>query len=824
MEIANIKQILFYHVKSFLLQKSNSYKLKREDLNRFIEKVITEHNCPYLRDDLVKASLIRFERDLNRDLVEIDISIVGDGQEIYCSINRQLLPRYNKYLNDVAKRIGYEASNSIEVSVDKIFNRIHIEHSNETWRKGLVLGHVQSGKTANYIGLASKAIDVGYEVIIILTSNNTALREQTQRRVNRDLIGSTSLFPNDTVVNWEECHEDLDDYVCPIKGNHPGFAKMLPKALTGRLDFRTEDQHDGIITLSKRNNSLFLIVKKHATRHQGNGVLNKLNDWLSQDIDGSGKVPLRCLIIDDECDASTPNSARQVVNAGDVSSVHREVFRLFSLFRQSSYVGYTATPFANVFMDKDAPTSLYPSDFIMSLPKPRNYMGDEEFFSGRYPMIYQGVARSDLDNFCDLGSSLPLSAKKAIKQFIASRVEVLARVQDQTFIDLTKDPCTAMIIHVSRKVFDQRIIYNKVRDFISILNKDEIWIEHLQFESRRPLNRSDFNTIYDDSIKSLQLLEINGNGDSLDYGNNDYPFLICVGGDIISRGLTIEGLTNSYYLRDSSNYDSLLQMGRWFGYRRGYDDLIRLFTTKDIYDKFNFLVEVNSQLRDVIESYAIDPTKTPNDIAPAILGHQSMMPTGRMGAALDVSKVNGMLYQTLYFSDEANQKNIHLVKDFVISNGIKVSSHSKESVMVSGAKVDEFVSNYSFSGLNNKVVKDNLKVVHRKVSEFDDIIWDVTIHSLKDNGTFRIGEVDIKPARRSLEQIADLDLFKAKVITVPEQTHTQNKGVPRLVLYFIDLHENSNFNSEVLVGFSIRFPETTSSNSYYQQIFTNGDN
>lgn len=824
MELANIKRILIYEIQSFLLRNPNSYKLTREDIEQYVNKIVKNEDCAYYKDELIKACLIRFERDLNRDLVSINISIVGEGQEVYCNINRQLLPRYDKYLDDVSKRIGFAASNTIEATVDRIFNRIHIEHGDVVTKKGLVLGHVQSGKTANYIGLAAKAIDVGYRVVIILTSNNTALREQTQRRVNRDLIGSTSLFPSDTVVNWEMSKRELDDYLCPIQGDRPGFEQMLPKSLTSRVDFYPKDQPDGILTLSRRNNSLFLIIKKHATKQNINGVLNKLNGWLANDADESGKVPLRCLVIDDECDSSTPNSARQVSNAGDVSSVHGEVFRLVSLFKQCSYVGYTATPFANVFMDRDAPTSLYPKDFIMSLPKPENYMGDEEFFSGRHPKVYQGVAKSDLDIFCDLGTDLPQSAKTSIKQFVARRIEVLARVNDDTFEDLVKDPWTSMIIHVSRRVFDQRIIYTKVREFVNRLNKDEIWIEHRQIENRRPIDSSVFNSIYDECIDSLKILEINGNGDSLDYGNNDYPFLICVGGDIISRGLTIEGLTTSYYLRDSSNYDSLLQMGRWFGYRNGYDDLIRLFTTKDIYEKFKFLVEVNSQLRDVIESYSIDPTKTPYDIAPAVLAHESMMPTGRMGAALDVSKVNGMLYQTLYFSNVANEQNVYLVKDFVISNGIKVSTPQLESTKVAGLNIREFVMKYSHSGLENKVVADNLKVVKNKICEYEDLSWDVTIHSLKGEGSYRIGDINIKPVSRSLKHSKGSTLHKAKVITDPDQTHSEYKGVPRLVLYFVDSSENSQFTSEVIVGYSIRFPERTGADSYYQQIFTNGNN
>lgn len=823
MNTENIKQILIGDIKRFLLSKEREYQLTREDIAQMVDDVVSEYDCFDVREDLVRISLIRYERELERDFTRIEIPTIGIGTEVWCDVNRLLLPRYNKYLNDVASRIGIEASNKIEASVDKIFNRIHFEGKNPITRKGLVLGHVQSGKTANYIGLAAKAIDVGYRVVVILTSNNSALREQTQRRVNRDLIGSTSLFPNDVVVNWEDEKEDLENYMCPNDDVHPGFAQMLPKSLTSRSDFKPSDQADSLVKQSKRNNSIFLIVKKHATKKNGVGVINKLNDWLSQDADESGKVPLKCLIIDDECDSSTPNSARQVGNEGDVSSVHGEVFRLFSMFTQCSYVGYTATPFANVFMDKDSPTSLYPSDFIISLPKPSQYMGDEEFFSGRYPNVHQGVAESDLNLFCDLGSKLPQSAKNAIKQFIARRVEVIARIKDKTFTELNKDPWTSMIIHVSRKVFDQKVMYNKVEEYIESLNKDEIWIEHFAIENRRTLKRDEFNLIYEECIQSLELLEINGNGDTLDYGNNDYPFLICVGGDIISRGLTIEGLTTSYYLRDSSNYDSLLQMGRWFGYRKGYDDLIRLYTTSDIYSKFKFLVEVNSQLRNVIESYSIDPTKTPNDIAPAILAHQSMMPTGRMGAALDVSKINGMLYQTLYFSDEANEKNVELAGDLVLNNDIKVSTSKQESIKVGGDKIRDFIENYSYSGLENRVVADNLKVVQNKVTEYDKTSWDVTIHSLTGEGKYFIGETSIKPVRRGLKHLEDMNLFKAKVITDPLQTHSQNMGIPRFVLYFIDSYEDNNFSSDVLVGFSIRFPETQG-DSYYQQIFTNGNN
>lgn len=808
---------LFHKVRLHLLQSGEKSSLSREFLGQCIEEIRVKYKVDRSNIEvLTREALIRYNRNLNRTIKTVEISIVGSGGESSCEIKRSALPRYNKYLNDQSHRIGNEATDLIESAVDKIFDKIYFPSRDAHSRIGLVLGHVQSGKTANYIGLAAKAIDVGYRIVIILTSNNSALREQTQRRLNRDLVGHTLLFPVDDVIKWSEIKADLDDYLCPIDNKHFGYEKMTPKSLTSRRDFNLEEVQDSLLDLANSNSALFFVVKKHATSRNGSGILNKLNKWLGQ-YTSDGKVPLSCLIIDDECDSSTPNAApRGKRGEGVVSSVHKQVSTLFGLFKQCSYVGYTATPFANIFMDLNAKTSLYPRDFIISLPRPKDYFGDVEFFTGEYPDVYQQIALGDLDNFCDMGRPIPESAKNALKYFIAARLEVVSRVRNDEYTDLLKDPSTSMIIHVSRLVFDQKKVFNKVKEYLEKLEVVEVWIEYKR-SINGCLDRTEFNQLYKENITSLQLLEIRGNGDQLDYGSFDYPFLVCVGGDIISRGLTIEGLTCSYYLRDSSNYDSLLQMGRWFGFRKGYSDLVRLFTTQDIYDKFNFLVDVNSQLRDVIEDYALDPSKTPKDVAPAVKAHESMMPTGRMGKALDVRWVDGRLFQTLYNSVEVNSRNLIEVREFVTTHLITATNNSYESSrIVEGVHVNTLISNYTFPEDLNRVILNNINIVRQRVEQLKDIDWNVAIHTLVGHPDYDIG--DIKIARVSRTVHFEHTYFKVKVLTDPQQTHIETKNRPRLVFYFYksDMEE---LREITMVGFSIRFPSNQDADAYYQQIF-----
>lgn len=803
-----------------MLEQPAGFQLTRDFIFRIIQDAVVKYDKPEFENELTRDCFNRFHSSLIRPNVDIVVPIVGDGAELNCGIDRRHLPRYDAYLRKVEKSIGAEPSAKLEKAIDEIFNRIYFDGGNDFTKKGLVIGHVQSGKTSNFIGLASKAIDVGYRVVIILTSNNSALRTQTQRRLNKDLIGHTMLFPNDKVIDWGREQESLDKFICPLTRVHYGYHRMRPISLTNKDDFKRERQSDGILKIAENSSAIFLIVKKHATSSSENGILNKLNKWFQNDIDADGKIPLPCLIIDDECDASTPNSHRSkrgIRGEGDVSSVHGKVSELVKLFSRVSYVGYTATPFANIFMDKDASTSLYPSNFIISLPRPEGYMGDEEFFTNGNQEVFNELAENDLTAFCDPGSPIPNSAKKAIKRFIASRMEIVARVESDEYTELDHDPSTSMIIHVSKLLVDHRIIFNKVKKYVSTLKVQEIWLEYSRIRNRNLKSYNDFLKIYNIEIRGLEILEINGNGDSLDYGEMDHPFLITVGGDIISRGLTIEGLIISYYLRESTNYDSLLQMGRWFGFRRGYDDLVKLYTTIEIFSRFTHLVEVNQQLREIIENYSLDPSKNPSNLAPAVLAHESMMPTGRMGAALDVRKVDGMLFQTLYFEKSQIDFNYFHALDFINDYSITISrDKSDQSSLIDGENVAKFVCSYIYGDGGNPTVRTNLKIVQMRVAQLKEVQWDVTIHSLKGDGEIRLEHGNVALVNRTL--VPTEDGFKSSVVTDPNQTHTEISGNPRLVIYFIRSRKEG-VTDKVLIGFSIRFPKLNGEEAYYQQIF-----
>jgi hypothetical protein len=820
MEYQRIQRIVMNNIENGLLEQPSDFQLTRDFIDNIIQEAVDKYDKAEYKNELTRDCFSSYERDLKRPNVEVVIPIVGVGAELHCGIHRRSLPRYDAYLRKLEKSIGIEPSLKLEKSIDEIFNRIYFDGKDDFTTKGLVIGHVQSGKTSNFIGLASKAIDIGYRIVIILTSNNSALRTQTQRRLNKDLIGYTTLFPNDKVIDWGIEREQLDKFICPITRIHYGYHRMRPISITDKEDFKKERQTDGILKLAENSSAIFLIVKKHATSNTENGILNKLNKWFKKDADTHGKIGLPCLIIDDECDASTPNShrtTRGIRGEGDVSSVHGKVSELVNVFSKVSYVGYTATPFANIFMDKDANTSLYPRDFIVSLPRPLGYMGDEEFFANGNHEVFKELAENDLIAFCDVGSSIPNSAKKAIIRFLASRMEIVARVASEDFSDLTYDPSSSMIIHVSKLLVDHRIIFNKVKRCVNSLKPEDIWLEYVRLGNRNVNSYNDFLNIYNREISKLEILEVNGNGVSLDYGETDHPFLICVGGDIISRGLTIEGLISSYYLRESTNYDSLLQMGRWFGFRRGYDDLVQLYTTIEIFSRFAHLVEVNQQLREVIEDYSIDPSKTPANLAPAVLAHESMMPTGRMGAALDVRKVDGMLFQTLYFNKDELDFNYNLATEFINNNRILISRDNLDpSSQISGELIARFVCDYSYGDGGNSTVRQNLDIVKMRVNQLSGKQWDVTIHSLKGEGYISLAHGNILPAKRTL--ISTVDGFKAGVITDPGQTQTESSGNPRLVIYFM-LAKKQEVTDKIVIGFSIRFPKLSNYDAYYQQIF-----
>lgn len=505
---------------------------------------------------------------------------------------------WNRYHSLLKEKYSIDVVGKLDAITDKILDRLKDPENEGSWeKKGLVVGHVQSGKTANYIGLISKAADAGYKVIIVLGGMLNSLRNQTQARVDSDFMGFCT--KNRTYLGVAKFGE-----------------KLRPISFTTSVeDFNKKTATNIAMGLDSVNRPIVLVVKKNVT------TLRNVREWLTKNNKHNlQNFPL--LLIDDEADHASINVNREDQNPTAINYGIRELLRLFP---RNAYVGYTATPFANIFIDPenenqmtdgDLYIDLFPRNFILSLDPPNNYVGASEVFSdvseGRYVReIDDNGDRLPIHHKKDFEpAELPGSMAKAIDCFIIAKAIRLVRGQ--------KDRHHSMMINVSRFTDVQEKLKIKVADYLkkrqeavknyaglkesealknTILRElKAVWVD--EYSESAPA-WCDVQCCLNDAVSSVSVISINlRSTDRLDY--DEYPkgrSVIAIGGLGLSRGLTLEGLVVSYFLRNSIMYDTLLQMGRWFGYRDGYQDLCRVFLPREAESWYSHISDAVEELR-----------------------------------------------------------------------------------------------------------------------------------------------------------------------------------------------------------------------------------
>lgn len=448
-------------------------------------------------------------------------------------------------------------------------------------KKGLVLGYVQSGKTANYTAVMAKAADAGYRTFIVLSGMYNNLRRQTQVRVTKDL----------GTENWSQLTTDTADFGSVLHGS----------------------------ALMVQGVHMVAVVKKNSSR------LARLRDWL-RDIDESIRAKSPILILDDEADQATPNSAGA---RDELTRINQLVREIWAEIPTGSYVGYTATPFANIFMDPHDEEELYPSDFILDLPRSENYFGAERIF-GRTSLddadlpddgldMVRGVLQSEADSLkppsrkddrVGFDPDPPPSLIQAITWFVVATAIRRARGHN--------DKHSSMLIHTTHFIAPHFTMRDSVNELLREFGREVERNQLMRFEqsylaeSRRASEIATEPTpSWDDVAEQLSVVieaarVVVDNGvsdDRLDYGRTSADgtplteTVIAIGGGTLSRGLTLEGLIVSYFIRTANTYDTLLQMGRWFGYRPGYEDLPRIWMPEDLAEEFSFLALVEEEIR-----------------------------------------------------------------------------------------------------------------------------------------------------------------------------------------------------------------------------------
>lgn len=598
--------------------------------------------------------------------------------------------RYSEYME---ARIPWTALDALDVATDEVLSQLEDPTREGAWdRRGLVVGHVQSGKTGNYTGLICKAADAGYKIIIVLAGLHNNLRAQTQIRLDEGFLGFATI-------------SDADELPAVGVGLIDKDMSVRPNAATNRSD--KGDFNTAVATkmnISPEQRPWLFVVKKNKT------VLERLLHWIRNRVanhvdPGTGRklvTNLPLLVIDDESDHGSVDTGEDVVDEfgnpdleHEPKTINRLIRSILHHFSRKAYVGYTATPFANILIHDRGETQehgpdLFPAAFITSLAAPSNYVGpgrvfgsasstpedlplvrslsDDEFepwipprHKNGYRPRWQGEER------------VPDSLAEAIRSFVYACAVRKMRGQGGKH--------SSMLIHVTRFTSVQNAVVNQVGEYVRDLKgryTRGIELENLEASMRTEYEETflpgmqgirsalvegetledfswaDIRAVLPDLLSDIRVREINGTAkDALDYAENDATGLkvIAIGGDKLARGLTLEGLCTSYFLRTAHMYDTLMQMGRWFGYRDGYLDVCRLYTSQEMVEWFGHIADAAEELRQEFDNM-VAVGATPKQFGLRVKSHSVLTVTSRAkmrnARAMQLT-YSGDLLQTIVF-------------------------------------------------------------------------------------------------------------------------------------------------------------------------------
>jgi hypothetical protein len=548
---------------------------------------------------------------------------------------------------------------------------------------------VQSGKTANFTGVTAKALDAGYRLVIVLGGTLNLLRAQTQRRLDMELIGQENILrgadPDDldslVGIDYVGDDEDWPDFVS--HGVRPSTLQAfdIERLTTREKDYKSLDQGIRALEFEKREPTLPLYDPANLHRAAARVMVVKKNKRVLEKLIGDlkqihgilGELP--ALVIDDESDQASVNTSdpkKWEKDGAQRSAINGLISKLLTLLPRAQYVGYTATPFANVFVDPGDAEDIFPSDFLISLPPPDGYMGARDFHDLDSPLEpgQRTFANSQQKTHVrDVGAGSYDRLQEAMDAFVLSGALKLYRsahgVPDKPFRHHT------MLVHESVRMDDHAELALRINSmwhqagYASTAGHKRLaalWsTDFAPVSSARAAdlpNPASYDELQPYTSRARQLIGQGGNpvvvvnGDTdryfdqlgLDFDRTPNVWKILVGGTKLSRGFTVEGLTVTYYRRTTRQGDTLMQMGRWFGFRPGYRDLVRLYIGRvealtktvsvDLYDAFEAVCRDEELFREQLAAYAelVDgkPQVTPDQVPPLVYQHLPWVkPTSR---------------------------------------------------------------------------------------------------------------------------------------------------------------------------------------------------
>lgn len=814
----------------------------------YIQKVV-QMAAMFSEYDGALDSIIRYVESKVNCSMELGASVVSAEAEHSKDWIKQIkleekiyATTYERYLK--AKGMPPGVVNSISRVNDNVLSLLGNPRQEQYkfQRRGLVIGDVQSGKTSNYLSLLTKAADAGYKFIIVIAGIHNNLRSQTQQRIDEGFVGRISGKDSNKTAVGVALHYD---------GNFPHPASFT----TVDQDFNKNQADTFVTEITDFKKPVILVIKKNVS------TLRSLHTWLvnfnMKGAKSRGRINVPMLMIDDEADNASINTNDPELDPTKTNSYIRTIL---SCFNQASYVGFTATPFANIFIDPQsygqATEDLFPKDFIYNLDAPTNYFGARKIFLNEdYKYVHVPLDSDEVKRYLPekhkktfTVKQLPTSLKEAICCFLLAKC--IRNLRNDA-----NEHCS-MLINVSTYVDVQIQIKDKVLDFLkdlsdeflnfsampNALDCEYIGLLHQIFNKfyadAKDINESVINwsqisvelrKLFDDSEKKyvFKTCVVNSTSqDSLDYAEygNQGLMVIAIGGFSLSRGLTIEGLTVSYFYRSTQMYDTLLQMGRWFGYRPQYEDLCRIYMTDVAYSWYKHITLAADDVRHQIAQMN-QLKKTPKDFGLYVRASDvGLMITARnkmksaQGDYLNRSFSGKLQEQTTFNIDqEIHKTNYQLLEAFFG----EVSTLCSPQVYPAGIffqdvpieAVINMLSEYRFGQNNAGGVPDNqvvMEAVVRYVVEIQskypsiDVVFKsnadskplaTTFHELKSVVRNKVIQLDpchyvLNKARLGSDNDEQIGLDKTLLNQVQAKTakaYRKLRNKPLLICYLTDL-------------------------------------
>jgi hypothetical protein len=764
--------------------------------------------------------LIQGEDSTNHDYFWWSSKKKQDGENYYWD-------RYRRY---IAYSLNDKVIKTLDEDTDNLMDVLENPDIESFSRYGMVVGHVQSGKTGNYSALVCKAADAGYKFIVVIAGGMNNLRDQTQARLNEYFVG-----------------QDLGQQV----GVGLGYLnrEKLPFSLTTKeKDFNKHDadKNSQGSNFDNINAPILLVIKKNTK------TLANVISWLEKQYKNQIKNHAM-LLIDDESDYASINTKEEQ----DPTTINKRIRKLLSLFQKSIYVAYTATPYANIFIDHqvghdELGKDIFPKDFIYALYAPTNYFGARKIFLDSnnkhlFPITDYADCFPTRHKKDHQVLSLPESLKDAIRHFllnIATR-NLLGQsnkhnsmlVHVSRFTNIHKRTATLIEIYLEKIKSDVRVygmLPNATEQsslIAEIKNTFETNLTNCEFDWPKII------ASLTNMISSVVVREVHQSRSVPLVYRSDIPtYAIVIGGTSLSRGFTLEGLSVSYFLRNTLFYDTLMQMGRWFGYRDGYEDLCKIYLPESTIDSFAQIILATEDLIDDLNRMR-ESKMTPKDFGLAVKRHpDSLLQVTARNKQKNTKTIDhemnldGRSKETAWLvtNEVISRNNIDLIKKTVHKINQLIKPEKKGGSYcwknVNKSLILDFLISFVTYGSDNPLnTKMPLEFIKEYVREIN-LDWDVAVYS-GEGDDFSIDEnINIKKEKRQLTLKGDhlevlnrqvssgsaesivFDSERAKKLGSRRKDIRKEMPKPLLMLHLLQNINDPKSNSNTFAAFGVSFP------------------